>query len=249
VEDAVHDFTLAAEAAPDALKAGLYQRSVDVLSEKGRHEELLPLLQKITSGGVRAPELLSALGDEQVRAGQLAEAVATYREAAGKSPKDPTLWELVAELHRRLHQPDEAVAAYRESLKVKNRSTVHVALARMAMERLDRAEADKELSLALDSASGEEGELKELAELLMDLDRKADALRILASLAAEPGRAKDVDFQLRTARLAQELKDTAVMTAACARVTAAAPTPAAPVGLKGKTVRAKGTAGAAPKCP
>lgn len=242
VEDAVRHFTLAAEAAPDALKAGLYQRSVDVLAEKGRHADLLPMLQKITSQGVRAPELLSVLGDEQVRAGQLTEAVATYREAAGKSPKDPTLWELVAELHRRLNQPEEAVAAYRESLKVKDRASVHVALARMALERLDRAAAEKELTAALDSASGDARELEELAGLLTDLDRKADALRILSSLAGEPGRAKDVEFQLRTARLAQELKDTTVMAAACARVTAASPAVA-----KGKPVPAKGTA--APKCP
>lgn len=254
IDEALADFTHASEVAPDSLKAGLLQRAVDTLIQEKRHADLLPLLQKATAQGIRAPEILTALGDEQVRAGQLPEALATYREAAGKSPKDPTLWELVATLHQRLGQPEEAAKAYAESLKVKDRAIVHVALARLAMERVDKAGAEKELELALGSVSGADvRELSEVATLLSDLDRKQDALRILASLAGEPGQLKDVEFQLRTARLAKELKDATVMKEACDRVLAAtAPPPAALTGKeppKGKTVAAKGAPEPAVKCP
>jgi len=222
IDEAVRDFTHAAEVAPDSLKAGLLQRAVDTLIQEKRHGDLLPLLQKATAQGIRTPEILTALGDEQVRAGQLTEALVTYREAAGKSPKDPTLWELVAELHQRLGQPDEAVKAYGESLKVKERAIVHVALARMALARKDKAAAEMELEFALGSVSGSDvRELSEVASLLADLGRKPDALRILASLAGEPGQQKDVELQLRTARLAKELKDATVMKEACDRVVAA----------------------------
>jgi hypothetical protein len=106
-------------------------------------------------------------------------------------------------------------------------------------------------------------ELTELSALLADLDRKPDALRILASLSAEPGQAKDAQLQLRTARLAQELKDVATVKEACARFIAAspapatlapAPEPAVAVGKagkkgKGRVVPVKATAPLGPKCP
>ncbi len=62
-------------------------------------------------------------------------------------------------------------------------------------------------------------ELTELSALLVTLGRKPDALRILSNLAAEPDNVKNVDLQLRTARLARDLKDAAIMKAACDRVT------------------------------
>jgi Flp pilus assembly protein TadD len=219
-DEAVRHFTAASEAAPEAQKAPLMMRAVEVLLSQGRHAEVLALLQKATGPqGLRTPELLSALGDQQVRAGQLAEAAATYREAAGKAPKDPTLWELVGEIHQRLGQSDEAMAAYRESLKVQDRAIVHVALARMHLARKDMKAAEAELARALETVSGSDvRELTELSELLITLGRKPDALRILANLASEPVSARDVELQLRTARLARELKDAAVLKEACARV-------------------------------
>jgi tetratricopeptide (TPR) repeat protein len=265
VQEAVGHFTLAAEAAPDTLKPELYQRAVDALSEAKLHTELLALLQKVVGQGIRTAELLTALGDEQVRGGQFTEAIATYREAAGKAPKDPTLWELVAELHLKQGQRAEALAAYGESLKVQDRGLVHVALARMHLEGKDRPAAEKELTLALESVSGSDvRELTELSALLADLDRKPDALRILKSLAAEPGQVRDVPLQLRTARLAQELKDLETVKEACARVTAASqPLTALPVVAVGNKLKlmppvpkpapqpqAQPAAGTvAPKCP
>ncbi|XXF80753.1 tetratricopeptide repeat protein [Myxococcaceae bacterium GXIMD 01537] len=221
IDAAVSRFALAAEVAPDSLRPGLLQRAVDVLLAKQRHADLLALLQKAVGQGIRAPEILSTLGEEQVRAGQFTEAVATYREAAGKAPKDPALWEVAAVLHQRLGQPEEALAAYRASLKVQDRALVHVAIARMMLERKDRAAAEKELELALGSVSGSDlQELNDLAVLLMDLGRKPDALRILTNLAAEPDHAKDVELQLRTATLAAELKDGEVAKQACERIAA-----------------------------
>lgn len=222
-DEAVRQFAQAAEAAPDASKADLLVRAVDVLTKQGRQDEVLGLLRKATGQGVRTPEVLSALGDAEVRAGRLTEAAAAYEEAAKKSPKDPTLWELVAEIQLKLGKREEALKAYGESLKVKDRAIVHVELARAHLAANDRAAAEGELQKALDTVSGSDvREMQELADLLTALGRKQDALRILTSLGAEPGHAKNVDLQLATARLARELKDTATVQAACARVASVA---------------------------
>ncbi|HEX8822443.1 MAG TPA: tetratricopeptide repeat protein [Archangium sp.] len=218
-DTAVTHFGLAAEYAPDGAKSVLVLRAVEVLTRDGRHPEALQLLQKWIDKGVRAPELLTALGDEQVRAGQLLPAAETYREAASKSPRDPTLWELVGEIYTRLDKPGDALAAYRESLRVKDRAVVHVALARLHLKRNEREAAQEQLGRALETVSGSDvRELTELADLLSTLDRKKDALQILTSLSAEPDQAKDVDLQLRTAALAQELKDQATVRTVCARL-------------------------------
>ncbi|KFA88546.1 tetratricopeptide repeat protein [Archangium violaceum] len=216
---AVKHFVLAAEAIPDASKAPLVLRAVDVLTEDGRHAEALLLLGEWTGKGVRTPELLTALGDEQVRAGELLRAAASYRDAAAASPKDPTLWELVGEIYSKLEKPQEALAAYRESLRVKERAVVHVAIARLHLSRDDRKAAEEELGRALETVSGSDiHELTELAALLSTFDRKPDALRILSNLSAEPDHAKDLDLQLRTATLAQELKDEATVRTVCERI-------------------------------
>jgi tetratricopeptide (TPR) repeat protein len=223
-DEAVRQFTQAAEFAPDASKADLMVRAVEVLTQQGRQDEVLGLLRKATGQGVRTPEVLTALGDAEVRAGRLPEAAAAYEEAAKKSPKDPTLWELVAEIQFKLGKRDEAFKAYGESLKVKDRAIVHVALARAHLGAKDRAAAEGELQKALETVSGSDvREMQELADLLTTLGRKQDALRILSSLGAEPGHAKNLDLQLSTARLAKELKDTETMQAACTRVASAAP--------------------------
>ncbi|MCY1079394.1 tetratricopeptide repeat protein [Archangium lansingense] len=217
--EAVKHFALAAEACPDASKTPLVLRAVDVLTDDGRHAEALLLLGEWTGKGVRTPELLTALGDEQVRAGQLLLAAASYREAASGSPKDPTLWELVGEIYTKLDKPTEALAAYRESLRVKERAIIHVAMARLHLGRNERKAAEEELGRALESVSGSDiRELAELADLLSTFDRKPDALRILSSLSAEPDHAKDLSLQLRTAALAQELKDEATVRTVCERI-------------------------------
>jgi Flp pilus assembly protein TadD len=218
-DEAVRHFTLAAQASPEALKPALLMRAVELLQGSNQHAEALALLRKFSAQGVRSPEVLAALGDQQVRAGNLDEAAAAYREAATRSPKDPSLWELVGEIRMRQGKTADALAAFRESLKVKNRAIVHVSMARVHLAHKDAKAAEEELALALESVSGSDlRELNELAELLITLGRKADALRILGGLAAEPDHAGELELQLRTARLARELKDAETQKAACARV-------------------------------
>jgi tetratricopeptide (TPR) repeat protein len=221
-DEAVRHFTLASGAAPGEAKAPLLMRALDVLAQQKRYDEVLARAQKAVAEGLRTPEVFSTLGDALVRAGKLPEAASAYQEAASRSPKDPTLWELVGEIHTRLDKPGDAIAAYKESLRVKDRAVVHVALARLHLAMANRPAAEDELKAALESVSGKDTrELRELAELLAALDRKPDALRLLTSLSAEPDQVKDAELQLATARLARELKDTAVLQAACARATAA----------------------------
>ena len=223
---AVKEIQLAAEASPDPAKAPLLLRAVEMLTTEGRHAEALALLEEWVGKGVRAPEFLSALGDEQVRAGQLEKAAGSYREAASRSPRDPTLWELVGEIQARLDKPADALSAYRESLRVKERAVVHVAIARLQLARQQKAAAEEELDKALETVSGSDvRELLELAGLLSTMGRKPDALRILSTLSAEPDHAKDRELQVRTMELARELKDEAVVRAACERLATPGPKP------------------------
>lgn len=218
-DEAVRHFELAAQASPDTLKPQLIMRAVEVLLADKRNAEAFGVLQKAAAQGVRSPEVLTALGDEQVRAGKLDDAIGSYREAANKSPKDPSLWELVGEIYASQGKSADALAAFKESLRVKDRAIVHVAISRLHLAKEDRKAAEEELNLALGSVSGSDlRELTELSELLVTFGRKQDALRILSNLAAEPDNATDVDLQLRTARLARELKDSEVVKAACARL-------------------------------
>ncbi|HEX8702382.1 MAG TPA: tetratricopeptide repeat protein [Myxococcaceae bacterium] len=218
-DEAVRHFTLASQASPDSMRSALLLRAVDLLQQDRKHEEARDLLMKSAAQGVRSPDVLTALGDELVRAGKLEEAANAYREAATKSPKDPSLWELVGEIYTSQGKSADALTAYRESLRVKDRAIVHVAMARVHLSREDRKAAEEELNLALASVSGTDvRELTELSELLITFGRRPDALRILSNLAAEPDNVKDVDLQLRTARLAREMKDEAAMKAACDRV-------------------------------
>lgn len=221
-DTAVKELLLAAEASPEASKSPLVLRAVDLDTARDRHADALLLLEEWVGKGVRTPELLTALGDEQVRAGRLPQAAETYREAATQSPRDPSLWELVGEIDTKLDKPGDALAAYRESLRVKDRAIVHVEIARLHLARNERQAAEEELGHALESVSGkDERELTELADLLATLGRKPDALRILSNLSAEPDHAKDVALQLRTATLAQELKEAATVRAACERIASA----------------------------
>ncbi|WP_164018803.1 tetratricopeptide repeat protein [Pyxidicoccus trucidator] len=221
-EEAVRHFTLAANVTTGEARSALTMRALEVLTQQGRHDEVLKQATRAVSQGVRTPEVLTTLGDALVRAGKLPEAANAYKEAAGRSPKDPTLWELVGEIHMRLDKPGDAISAYKESLRVKDRAVVHVALARIHLAMQHREAALEELDAALESVSGQDiRELRELAGLLTELGRKPDALRILASLSAEQEYASDTELQLTTARLARELKDSTVQQAACARVTAA----------------------------
>ncbi|MDY7232588.1 tetratricopeptide repeat protein [Hyalangium rubrum] len=219
-DEAIRHFVLASQTSPDTLKPPLLMRGVEVLLQDKRNAEAFALLQKAASQGVRAPEVLTALGDEQVRAGKLDEAAGSYREAATKSPRDPALWELVGEIYASQGKSADALSAFRESLRVKDRAIVHVAIARLHLAREDRKAAEEELELALGTVSGSDlRELTELSDLLVTFGRKPDALRILAALSSEPEMAQDVDLQLRTARLARELKDAEMVKTVCARVT------------------------------
>ncbi len=220
---AVRHFSLASNAAPSPeQKSALVIRALDVLTEQRRHAEVLTVAQKAVDDGIHTAEVLSALGDGLVHAGNLPEAANAYRDAASRAPRDPTLWELVGEIQTKLDKPGDAISAYKESLRVKDRAIVHVALARLYLGLKDNAAAKEELEAALGSASGQDmRELRELADLLVTMERKPDALRILAGLSAEEDQAKDAELHVTTARLAQELKDKGVMQAACARATAA----------------------------
>ncbi|ABF87426.1 tetratricopeptide repeat protein [Myxococcus xanthus DK 1622] len=220
---AVRHFTLASNAAPSPeQKSALIMRALDVLSSKQRYPELLVAAQKAVDDGIHTADVLATLGDALVRAGNLTEAANAYRDAASRSPRDPTLWELVGEIQMKLDKPGDAISAYKESLRVQDRAIVHVALARIYLGMKDAAAAKEELSAALESVSGQDiRELRELASLLATMDRKPDALRILANLSAEQDHAKDAELHVATAQLARELKDTGILQAACARATAA----------------------------
>lgn len=218
VDDAVAWLRKAIPHAPEIARPLLYLRAAQILEKAGREAEAIPILKE---GVVLAPagELFVELGDLQVKSGDFPGALESYRAAARAMPKDPTLWELVAELQLKLDKPGDAEASYRESLRVEDRAIIHVALARLHLQRGNRPAAETELGLALKSYRGEEErESTELAELLATMGRKADALKLLSTLASEEELHTDVALQRRVAALAKDVGDVQQVSAACERV-------------------------------
>jgi tetratricopeptide (TPR) repeat protein len=229
VDHAIENFRLAAEATLPKEKARLWMRGERLLRAHDRNAEAAVYLQRARSEGIRDAALYSDLGDLLVRQGDLAGAAKTYEDAAKLNPKDPTLWELVGEIDARLDKPADAEAAYHESLRVKDRAVVHVALARLALARKYRDVAARELDLALKAANGEESrESPEIASLLVDFGRQKDALALYKIAAAEPDAANDAALQHTTAKLAHALHDEATVKAACDRLKEAGKTEPCP---------------------
>ena len=221
LDEAVKHFLAASQAAPDQARAPLVMRAVEELTKAGRAAEALKLLEESVKKGVKSPEMYGELGDRLVAAARLPEAVLAYTEAAKANPSDPALWELVGELQMKLDKPGDAEAAFRESLRVKDRGVVHASLARICQARKDLTCLKSELDQALTKASGEEPrELIDIADLLSSVGRKADALALLKGLADEEDQAGDSALQLKLARFAKDANDKATMKAACDRVLA-----------------------------
>ncbi len=222
LDEAVQRLESAAEAAPARSKAALYLRAAGVLDKAGRPADALALLERARVAVGDEPAVLTELGDHLVAAHRLQEAVEAYTAAAKREAKDPTIWELVGELHLKLGRPSDAEDAFNASLKVKDRGVVHVALARLCLIRNDEPCARAELDKALATASGEElRETIDLADLLAEMGRKQDALKLLRTVSAEPDQLGNAHLHLKVARWAKELGDKGALDEACARARAA----------------------------
>jgi Flp pilus assembly protein TadD len=221
VDAGVASLVASSLSAPDASRAELGLRAAQELTKVGRGAEAISVLEALVAAGVTSAPLLTELGDRLVEAQRLAEAADAYERAAQADPKDPTLWELTAEVRLRLGKVDDAVAAFRKSLEVKDRGVVHVALARLCHQKKDSECLKRELDKALETSTGEElRETVELADLLVLVGRKKDGLELLRTLSEEGDQKGNFDLHLRTARLARELKDEVTLKAACTRALA-----------------------------
>jgi tetratricopeptide (TPR) repeat protein len=218
VDEGVKNLVLASDSAPESTRGDLVLRVTAELQKAGRGKEALDVLEGAVKKGIKSAGLFNELGDRLVEATRFEDAVVAYTEAAKIDPKDPTLWELVAEVQLKLGKLAEAEASFRSSLAVKDRGVVHVALARLCQQKKDDACAQAELQKALDTSTGEElRETIDLAELLADFGRKKDGLALLRSVSEESEQKNNIDLHLRTARLAKELKDEVTVKAACTR--------------------------------
>jgi tetratricopeptide (TPR) repeat protein len=208
LDAAVKHLSIAADAAPKQEAAELVERISEELTKRDRWRDALTVLEARVDGGTVSPEIWNDLGDKLVQAERFAEAATAYETAAKANPKDPTLWELVGELRVKLDQLPEAEAAYNESLKIKDRGVVHVALARMCQKKKDDACLKTELDKALATSSGEElRETLDLAELLHSVGRKTDAVKLVEMAGEEPELRDDWAWQLRIAQWETETGD------------------------------------------
>lgn len=222
LDQAVTNFSLAAEASPNSEAAsGLWIRASRELEKAHRDDDARKLLQGAVGRGSSSPEVLAEYGGLLVRAHRFEDALPVLTDAAKQNGRDPMLWQMVGELEVALDKPADAMLAFRESLKIKDRTEVHAALARLHRAREDDKAAQEELELALQAATGEEAESRELAKLLTEFGRKKDALAILSALAEEPEKKNDVALQVQTAKLAKEVGAGDTVKAACARVKSA----------------------------
>lgn len=218
VPEASRHYAMAAAASATPATAGqLYVRASRVLQEVNDYDAAAKVLETAISKGAQTPDVQAELGELYIRAGKLEQALPLLTAAAQANLRDPALWQMVGELQFRLDKPGDAIAAFRESLKIKDRAEVHGALARVHRARQDEAAALEELDKALNAATGDEDEARELARLLVEFGKKTEALAILSGLAKEPEKKDDVALQLETAKLAKELGDKQAVTEACER--------------------------------
>ena len=222
MDEAVLHFGLAADASPnDALASANHMRGAQILSEAGRDEDALAFLEKAVAKKRSDGALLTDFGERLVRAQRLEEAVKVLSEAAMLTPKDPGLWELVGELYVALDKPGDALAAFQQSLKVKERAVVLAAMARLQRARGDNLAAKEFLDRALAAATGEEErEARELARTLMTFDRAQDALKLYQLLSEEPEREKDAGLQVELAKAAKKAGQPALAVEACKKAQA-----------------------------
>ncbi len=222
---AVTQLEKAGDASPnETLASSHYVRAAKVLEEGGRGDDARALLERAVEKGRADGTALVELGELHVRARRFPEAARVLSDAAAKTPDDPSIWEMVGELQVAMGRHDDALASFEQSLKVKERALVHLAVARLHKTRGDLPKAQEALERALTSATGEEErEGLELARALVEFGRPADALRLYDVLSKEPDRAGDVALQLEVARVARAAGQTAVEAEACGRARAAQP--------------------------
>jgi len=212
----VRRFLLASESAPGKAQAELVVKAAMELSKAKHSARALEVLEQARAKGVTSAELNQELGDRYVDASKWDEAISAYTAAA---EKDPTAWELVAELELRQSRFEKAEAAWKKAIAAKDQALYHLGLGRLCLAKKDPPCAEKELEKALATATGEEvRESMELAALLAQLGRKADGLKILEAVSGEEEQKKNDALQLATARAAKELGNDALVKKACERI-------------------------------
>jgi len=222
LDEAVKHFVAAADGAPEVIRSAVLLRVADALAEKQRNADAALVLKEAVGKYAPLPAPVHArLGELLVLSGDVEAARGAWEKAAELEPSAAN-WEIVGELRLRAGQLDGAGEAFRNALVPGESAVIRVQLARLALKRGDRVAAELELAAALKGARGEEArESLELAGLLAEMDRKADALKLLAVISAEPDHARDGALQLRVARLAREVGDQKEVAAACERATRA----------------------------
>jgi tetratricopeptide (TPR) repeat protein len=221
IEEATKFYARAVEACPDEAKPGLVVKMAQEQDKAGQLDLAIQTEWDAWKRGIKSVELLSELGDRLVVKARLADAAAVYTEAAQMERGDPGIWEIVGELYVKLDKIGDAEAAFRESIKVKDRGVVHVALARLCMKRKDNNCLKAELDQALEKSTGEEmREVLELADLLHSVGRTSDAAKLVGGLAGEEDSHGNGPLQLKAAQLAKDAGDKASMATFCARAMA-----------------------------
>lgn len=216
LDEAVRRYLLASDAAPGKAQAELVVKASTELVKAKQSAKALEVLEQAKGKGVTSVELFQELGDRYVDANRWDDAIASYTSAA---EKDPSVWELIAELELRQNRLEKAEAAWKKAIAAKDQALHHVGLGRVCLARKDTACAEKELDKALTTATGEEvRESMEIAHFLGLLNRKADGLKLLESVSAEEEQVKNEALQLATARLAKELGKTDLVKTACTRI-------------------------------
>jgi tetratricopeptide (TPR) repeat protein len=215
---AVALYVAAARFGPEYRQGDWYLNAAELLEREGRQDAADAVLADAVDAGTLAPEVHARLGERYVLKGDFAAALKAFEVAALHS-KDPSYWEMVAELHVRDGNHDQAQQAYQKSLAVEDRAIVHVALAKLAFLRGDREGAQTELDRALSTARG--GSIREtlgIAELLIELGRQPQALMLLENDAALPYGERDAELQLKTVLVAKSLGRLDAAAVACARL-------------------------------
>ncbi len=193
-----------------------------LLGKLGKHAEAAKVLAK--SAELHPdPGVYNELGEVLVRGGELANAVKAFEEAAKLDAKDPTAWEMVGEIQSKLGNAPAAREAYGASLKVGDSTGPHLGLARLALAEGKKADASKELDLAMAVTTGEVYEARELALVCAKLELWPQANKLLMLVLEDPEQAAQPALWLQLARARAKLKMKAEVKQACERAKALLP--------------------------
>lgn len=154
-----------------------------VLNAAGRMEEAIEALSKAVALKPQYPEAHFELGSAYGRTGQLQSAEKSLRRALDLQPGNATIMNNLGRVLRAMNRPDDAIAIWQRCITLQPDLAIahlNIGMARFEQNRLD--EAEQSLRRALAIQPGNPQATQQLAAVLLNSGRAAEAIRLVAKV-------------------------------------------------------------------